>query len=88
MCILAQMYYSTHSYLFQRFPSSLSNYFPFFKFYKVLTNFFLHFNSKCCILCSTPKGKEEGMKMDFNTGIILADLDDLIYGRDSHISER
>ncbi len=37
---------------------------------------------------SDPKGKEEGMKMEFNTGIILADLEDLIYGRESHVSER
>ena len=88
MCILAQVHYSTHSRLFQRFPSSLSNYFPFFKFNTVLTNFSLHFSSKHSILCSTPKGKEAGMKMEFNTGIILADLDDLIYGREAYVSER
>ena len=88
MCILSRIYYITHSQLFQRFPSSLSNYFPFFKFYIVLTNFFLYSDPKCSILCSTPKGKEAGMKMEFNTGIILADLDDLIYGRESYVSER
>lgn len=39
-------------------------------------------------LMSDPKRKEGDMKMMNDSGIILADLEDLIYGRENRVSDR
>lgn len=35
-----------------------------------------------------PKRKEGDRNMNYETAILLADLDDLIYGRENHVSDR
>ena len=56
-------------------------------FTKILRISLLIFLRKSCTL-RRPQKKGGDMEMNHNTGILLPDLDDLIYGRENYVSER
>ena len=58
------------------------------KLHKNFTNFPLDFSGQIMYPYADPKGKEGDMEMNHNIGILLPDLDDLIYGRENYVSER
>lgn len=58
------------------------------RIHKNFTRFPLDFFKKILYSLTDPKRKEGDTKMNYENSILLADLEDMIYGHENHISER